>query len=1649
MKKIYLFFLLLTFTGFAQFSKTHYIPPLSGSGGQPAQNQYMYISSPSLTPVNFTINSLGGGTISGTVSRNNPYVYNIGFGVDSQLMVPTGSISSILNNKGYIIEAEDQVYVAIRLTASPQNYQAGGLVSKGLAALGTQFRVGAFVNTGITGITNNHLTFVSILATENNTTVDFNDIAPGVTLINNGGSGNLPPSISLNRGQSFVMATTGPTSGPNTDGLIGALISSDKPITVNCGSFAGTNGNVDNNLDLGFDQIVSTERIGNEYIFVRGFGIDITERPLLIAHENNTEIYLNGNTGTPDYQLNAGDYIALDGSEYSANGNLYVQTSKNVFAYQGVGGNSQANQEMFFVPPLSCQTPKIIDNIPLINLIGNISFVVNSGVNIVTETGANLDFIINGTNYSLASLPSNVNVQGPFAVNGNADYETYKLTGITGNISIFADKQLYISYFGSNDAATYGGYYSGFTFKPEISFNRIDITTSNCIPNVNLSINSLSPFDTYQWFFNGQPIVGATNPSYTPTIPGLYYLSATVAACAITLISDEIPVSSCPEDTDLDGAIDNIDIDFDNDGIANCIESYGNKDFNLTNLTTGNLIVGNYTNSFTGLVSTAGTNTPTTTPFSGAADGSFITNPANGIDNEVTYEMNFAQPVSLSMEYVTTSAPGNLLNSTGEFIIQCAIDKTITILNPTGQLLIDTNYDGIYESGINQFSSFQIRFRLNSTVPLAAGSGTFKIRSYLTDFLSIKHINISEGSSRATFKIFATCVPKDSDSDGIPDQFDLDSDGDGISDNIEAQGQNYIVSSPIDANGDGMSDVYGSGIIPIDTDGDGVLDYLDLDSDNDGIYDSVETAIDTDGDGIANYISLDSDGDLCPDVIEAGFTDANNDGLLGNVAVTVDAFGIITNAPNGYTTPNPNYIIGAPIVIATQPQNQVTCNSQNASFTFTGTPSTSYQWQVSTNGGTTWTNLTNSGLYSGTTTINLQIIGATTSMNTYQYRVLLNRNGNSCGLFSEAAQLTVYPLPVLTSPVSIVQCDNDDTNDGISEVSLIQKNDIISANSANETFTYFTTQIAAQNNTTAFKILNPLTYNTGNTVVWVRVENSDGCFQVGQINVFVSATQIPSSFLRKFAVCDDFLNSTNDDRDGISLFNFSSVTNDITALLPAATPFTIKYYKTQADALAETDIDGNSIEVDPSNYRNIGFPGFQQIWVRVESTLDNACFGLGAFVELTVEELPIANPIANLISCDDNQDGRFPFDTSMVQSTILGSQNPANVNVTYFDENNSPLPSPLPNPFLTRSQTIRIVVANTTTSALNGPCFDETKLTFIVDVLPVAYPVSNLSHCDDDGLEDGQYGFDTSAIESSLLNGQTGMSVTYLNENGNALPSPLPNPFRTSSQTITAIVTNPINTTCFATRSFDFIVHPLPQLEDGFTEIICFNVDEITFDAGLLGGSPADFTYQWFRNDKIINGATNYELTVNQNGFYKVLVTSQFGCEQTRLIEIVYSQPATIEDITVIDLVESNTVTVVVSGSGNYVFSLDSPTGLYQTAGVFENVTAGIYTVYVKDLLGCGIVTQEISVLGAPKFFTPNGDGFNDTWQVRGVNEKYYSNSVIYVFDRFGKLIIQIDPKSKGWDGTFNGSPLPSTDYWYSIDFKDGRSIKGHFALKR
>ncbi len=1691
---------------FSQFSKTHYIPPLSNSDAQPIGNQYLYISTPSVTPVNFALKEIGGNTINATVSRDTPFVYDTTSGTPNQLFIDQSSVNSIFSNKGYIVEADDVVYVTVRVDTANTN-QASEIVSKGLAALGTNFRIGAFLNTLATSYSDAHYTFVSILATESNTTVNFSNIKPNAVLTNNAAVGNTPPSIILNSGESFVMAVQGPTAA-NRDALIGALVSSDKPIVVNCGSAAGTNGEL-GNLDFGFDQIVSAERTGSDYIFIKNTGQNNVERVLLIAHEDNTDIFLNGNT-TASYSLNAGQYVALLGSDFDANGILFVHCAdhsnntieKKVFAYQSVGllnnqpNQTQANQEMFFVPPLSCQTPKEINNIPFIESLG--SRIFDGRVTITTKTGSNLNFIINAVPYTLASLPLiGINVVGPTTVTGNANYVCYTLTGLTGNISVFSTSELYLAAYGSNGAATFGGYYSGFTFKPQIIFQPLATTQANCIPNVELRVSSLSGFDTFQWYLNNNPIIGATSSTYTPLSPGNYFVSATLLACTLTIPSDNIPVSSCPTDADNDSINDNIDLDNDNDGITNCTESYGDKNFNLTTTSTGTIAAGNYSNPYTGAISFSGSGTPSATPIVGDSNGNFVTEAAVGKNNSVTYTVaNFTKPISLKLEYASVANATDLFTSSTEIKITCPVNKTLTILNPSNQLLIDTNYDGIYESGVTEFSSFEIRFRLNGAVSLPAGTGNFSIKGHLINSITITNTNLSDtDKSRVALRLIATCVPIDTDGDGVDDQNDYDSDNDSIPDIFEANGQSSVTLSHVDANGDGIDDMFGTGLTPIDTDNDTHPNYLDLDSDNDGIHDldeagfgvtdtnsdgivdgtnfgtngllnSLETSpdsgiiksiyilSDTDGDGNYNGIELDSDNDLCNDVIEAGYLDSNLDGILGGITPpTVNANGIVTSGV-GYGNPNPDYITAAPIVINTQPQSASACELQSVTFTISTNPINSYQWQVSTNSGTSWANVTNNATYSGATTSTLTVSNVTPAMVGYQYRVFLNKNGNACGLYSNVVILTTYPLPVVTTPINLKQCDDD--TDGISTFNLTQKNDVISANYLNETFTYYTTSAAANTQNNAFKITNPIAYVTGNTSVFARVENANGCFRVARIDLIVSVTQIPPGFvIPNQYKCDDYLDAAHNDRDGIAGFDFSNITASLNTILPSNV--SIKYYKTEADFLAETDASGNSLAIaNPNNYRNIGFPNMQTIWVRVDSTVDNSCFGFKTF-DVVVEALPFANPInaSNLIRhCDDNQDGVYGFDTSAIQTAILGTQ--TGVNVKYYKADGTLLSTPLPNPFfVTGTQTITIRVFNNTTQTGGQPCYDEETLKFIVDDLPEAFPISTTltSICDDEANpvdQNGLYDFDTSTFQSTILGGQTGVNIYYFDQSNNPLPSPLPNPFRTGTQNVKVIVENPINTTCTAQLIIPFVVHPTPKIDLTENVIICLPETEALIDAGILDGSPtSNYQFHWY-TEGLSNGITTPTMVITSPGNYSVDVTNAFGCTKTRDITVTGSEIAHIQSIDVVDLSENNTITINVTGAGVYEYSIDDINGPYRDTNFFNNVSMGVHEIYIHDKNGCGTVGPiTVPVLGVPHYFTPNGDGYNDYWNVKGATELSNRLSIIYIFDRFGKLLKQISATGLGWDGTFNGHPMPADDYWYNIQFQDGRNVKGHFTLKR
>ena len=665
----------------------------------------------------------------------------------------------------------------------------------------------------------------------------------------------------------------------------------------------------------------------------------------------------------------------------------------------------------------------------------------------------------------------------------------------------------------------------------------------------------------------------------------------------------------------------------------------------------------------------------------------------------------------------------------------------------------------------------------------------------------------------------------------------------------------------------------------------------------------------------------------------------------------------------------------------------------------------------------------------------------TTSSETI-YVKIVNKDNAAC-FASTSFLIEVLALPVITSVVSLKQCDDD--IDGYSVFNLDQAIAKITTNAANETITFFRLPTDAQKDTNP--ITSPTTYTNqtvSNDAVYARVTNANGCFRIATVNLFVSTTQIPLNFAKSFTECDDAILGTN--TDGIASFDFSAVTSEVQNKFPVGQLLDIRYYRNLADALAEKDAI-----TDIANYRNIGYPNTQKIYIRVDSQVNNDCLGLGNHITLNVERIPIVQPLT-LIHCDDDQDGKYAFDTTNLQTQLLNGL--TNIAVTYFDQNNVQLSTPLPNPFVTASQKLKVIVKNTLPKA----CSFESSIDFVVDDLPEAFTVpSNLtSLCDDESdpnLQDGKYAFDTSTFEKTILGTQTGMTVKYFDGNNNLLSTPLPNPFVTATQNLKVEVINPKNTTCSATVTLPFVVNPVPKIALTGDELVCSNLPTFTkvLDAGLLDGSPTtDYSYVWAFNGTTIAGETDYTLTINKAGLYTVVVTNNQGCPRTRTFTVVASDKAKITDVKIVDLAESNSITVSVAASlGDYVYALDDENGSYQTDAIFTNVSAGIHTVYIKDLNGCGVEKKEVAVLGIPNFFTPNQDDYNDYWNIKGANASLNSKTIIYIFDRYGKLIKQISPQNRGWDGTFNGQPMPASDYWYAIQLEDGRMIKGHFALKR
>ena len=638
--------------------------------------------------------------------------------------------------------------------------------------------------------------------------------------------------------------------------------------------------------------------------------------------------------------------------------------------------------------------------------------------------------------------------------------------------------------------------------------------------------------------------------------------------------------------------------------------------------------------------------------------------------------------------------------------------------------------------------------------------------------------------------------------------------------------------------------------------------------------------------------------------------------------------------------------------------------------------------------------------------------------------------GTEVNIFTQ--EITINNTPTANAVDDLLECDDDD--DGVLSFDFIDiQNQLIGTQDPTAfTVSYHTSLAEAENGD------NPLDIPYQNTAateeIFIRIENNDNtnCFDTTSFNLTVFDTPLANT-VDTVEVCDTL--DDGDDANGqieITLTDF-----DATVLgTQDNSLFDISYHLSQDDA------DSNSNPISSPYYNTTAFS--YQVFVRIENNLNTNCYDTSNFT-VNVNPVPIALN-TTLIQCDEDgiNDGLTTFNLSEANAELTNGV--AGLSTKFFlslidAENSAGEISAFP---FTNTQNPQIVYAQVIND-ITG-CFDISQISLEVSLTSGTDAV--LASCDDDGVEDGFYVFTLSDATSTILSGlPSDYNLVYYETYDDALveQNPLSNTFTNTSaynQTIYARIEN--NNQCYGVNSLELVVYELPQLLDDDQTYFCIdsNSDPITLDSGIIG-NPNDYSFQWS------SGQDTAEIEIIQGGTYTVTVTNINNCSQSKSITVVNSNIATIDQVIVNDVSTNNTVTVLASGEGDYEYALDDEFGPYQDNTTFFNVSPGFHTVYVRDKNGCGIASQLISVIGFPNFFTPNDDGYNDTWHVYGINTPEQAGSEIYIFDRYGKLIKQLLYNSEGWDGTYNGNRMPTSDYWFYIKLSDNRIFRGHFTLKR
>ena len=554
--------------------RMHIIPPIYAknglSTGNDIDNHYLWLATPQTTPMTVTIqnadgyNGVGGG-INETVviDKDNPALITLSAGIygstdyDAMGIVNDAGLNSPNTTDGLILTSPNKFYANLRHSS---NSQGGSLTSKGQVALGIRFRSG-HLNMTADDSQEKKSHFISVMASEDSTTVNFSDISPGISFV-----GSNPSSVVLDKYESYVVGVRMDRANNNLvpNDLNGTLITANKPVVVNSGSFLGGSIINSGNRDLGMDQIVPTKYIGKQFILVKGTATtnaDVLETPIVIADSDSTQIFLKGAT-TPIATINSGEYFIISGDEYPASTTMLIRTSQPAYVYQTTNANDANGNGLNFIAPILADLEVQNLLIPSVDQLGSpiLNFIAPDNA-IIT---------VNGTNLT-----------GGQAVTGISDFIFYTISGLAGDVDITATEPYFVSLTTEEGVRGSAGYFVGFpnsyairdrkTAPPATSVT-LDLMNNDVFAGLDFSLNAICVQPK-----NGRVVI---NPDGTVTYepnPGFLGVDTFQYNIVSTTGISDASYVYVAIDTDGDGIGDVTDIDIDNDGIPN-VDELGDSD---------------------------------------------------------------------------------------------------------------------------------------------------------------------------------------------------------------------------------------------------------------------------------------------------------------------------------------------------------------------------------------------------------------------------------------------------------------------------------------------------------------------------------------------------------------------------------------------------------------------------------------------------------------------------------------------------------------------------------------------------------------------------------------------------------------------------------------------------------------------------------------------------------------------------------------------------------------------------------------------------------------------------------------------------------------------------------------------------------------